>query len=193
MIPKIVLRYSWVYDEQWKNSSKKKKRYPSPKRIERFVKKVEKLWRIDERKILNELQNVTKLKWKRDITCYVVGEGIAFSDPLTLPMIEKYPDYFIDILIHELLHQLLFVQNEVETKKAWAYIFKKYKKEALNTKIHIPVHAVHKHIYMKFFNESRLKRDINLVKFKPDYRRAWEIVQKDGYQNIINEFTKRIK
>jgi cephalosporin-C deacetylase-like acetyl esterase len=46
---------------------------------------------------------------------------------------------------------------------------------------------------LKFFNEKRLKRDIEQISFLPDYKRAWEIVQNDGYKNIIREYTKRIK
>lgn len=195
-MPKIIFRYSWVYDEIWKNSIKNalwNKPHPSATKTQKFIQEAEKLWHKDERKVLKEMGNVTKLKWKNDITCYVVGNCVPFSEPLTLPVIEKYPDYFIDVLVHELLHQLLFVQNQHETKSAWDFIFRKYRKEMLNTKIHIPVHAIHNHIYLKFFNENRMKRDIKLVHNFPDYRRSWQIVQKEGYQNIIEEFVKRIK
>ena len=150
---KVIFRYSWIYDEQWKNLTNRKtswnKPYPSAKKIQKFIKKAGKLWHKDERQVLQTMEKITGLKWKKDVTCYVVGNCIPFSEPLTLPVIEKYPDYFIDTLVHELLHQFLFIQNESETKKAWSFIFQKYRKESLNTKIHIPVHAVHKNIYLK--------------------------------------------
>ena len=69
-------------------------------------------------------------------------------------------------------------------KKSWSYVYRKYKNESRTTQIHIPLHAIHEHILRTLFNEKRLKREINDVDVK-DYIRSWEIVQKEGYQNII--------
>ena len=77
-------------------------------------------------------------------------------------------------------------------QEGWDYFFRKYKNETLNTKIHIQVHAIHSHIYLKFFNKKRLERDVKLISHLKDYKRAWEIVQKEGYENIIKEFAKRV-
>ncbi len=109
-----------------------------------------------------------------------------------MPVYKKYSDYFIDVLIHELIHNL-FIQNFERTKKAWQYFHRKYKKEPETTRIHIPLHAIHSHIYLKFYSEKRLKRDIKLISRLPAYKKSWQIVQKEGYQNIIREFVKRIK
>lgn len=191
--PKIIFRYSWIYDQIWKEalSEKKRKKYLSPRKVLNYIKKVEKLWRKEEKKVLQELTRITRLKWGvKSITCYVVGKCKPFSDPLTMLVYEKYPDYFIDVLTHELIHQL-FIQNEKKLEKSWYYIWRKYKEETDNTKIHIPLHAIHSHIYYKFFNEKRLKRDIKFISFLPDYKKSWQIVQKEGYKNIITEFVKR--
>jgi len=196
-IPKIIFKYSWIYDQIWKEmpSGKKIKKYPSQRKILNYIKKIEKLWRKVEKKILQELSTVTHLKWGvKSINCYVVGRCKPFSDPLTIPIYEKLPDYFIDVLTHELIHNL-FIQPEncKKSKKAWRYFHQKYKKFSRNTRIHIPLHAIHSHIYYKFFNEKRLKRDIKFISFLPDYKKSWQIVQKEGYKNIINEFVKRVK
>ena len=199
MTPKIIFKYSWIYDQKWKEWIKtyerKTGRYPGTNRILNYTKKVEKLWRRDEKKILGELSEITGLKWKSEfIHCYVVGRCIPFSDPLTLPVYDKYPDYFIDTLIHELIHQLFTQEgNEKKSEKARNYINRKYRKEPTKTRIHIPLHAFHSHIYLKFFNEKRLNRDIKLISHLPEYKRSWEIVQKDGYEKIMGEFKKRIK
>lgn len=199
MIPKIIFKYSWIYDQNWKGWIKiykrKYQKYPSAKQILNYIKKVEKLWRKNEERILEEISRVSSLKWKsRYIYCYVVGRCIPFSDPLTLPVYDKHPDYFIDTLTHELIHQLFTQDNNLKkSEKAWGYINRKYKKESLTTRIHIPLYAIHSHIYLKFFNEKRLKRDIKLMSFLQDYKIAWGIVQKEGYKNLIKEFTKRIK
>lgn len=196
--PKIIFRYSWIYDQIWQKGwlekvRGKKEGYPPPGKILSYIKKVEKSWKKEEQKILRELAKVAHLTWKIEkIDCYVVGRCVPFSCPLTMPVYEKYPDYFIDVLIHELIHNL-FIQNEEITEKAFQYFHKKYKKQSLHTRIHIPLQAIHSHIYYRFFNENRLKRDIKFINFLPDYKKSWQIVQKEGYQNIINEFTKRIR
>lgn len=199
MIPKIIFKYSWIYNQNWKEwieiYKRKTGKFPSTNQILNYIKKVEKLWRKDEEKILKELSKISGLKWKSEfIYCYVVGRCIPFSDPLTLPVYDKYPDYFIDTLIHELIHQLFTQQGNMEqSEKAWEYINRKYKKESHKTRIHIPLHAIHSHIYLKFFGKKRLNRDIKLISFLLDYKNSWKIVQKERYQNIIQEFTKRIK
>ena len=191
MIPKIVFKYSWIYDEHWREIYKNKNiDYPLVNEILSYLRKNEKLWAKYEEKILKELSKITNLKWKsKSIDCYVVGKCIPFSDPLTMPIYKEYPNYLIDVLIHELIHQL-FSQNEnsEKLKKARNYINRKYKEETNKTKIHILVHSIHSHIYLKFFNEERLKRDIEFMNRLPDYKKSWEIVEKEKYQNIINKF-----
>jgi hypothetical protein len=195
MIPKIIFKYSWIYDQNWKEWIKIYRRvdkYPTERQILDYIKKVEKLWRKYEKKILKELSTITGLKWRsRFICCYVVGRCIPFSDPLTLPVYEKKQDYFIDTLVHELIHQL-FTQNSEKLRKAWKYIERKYKNESFKTRIHIPLHAIHAHIYLKFFGEEKLRRDVEAISFLPDYKRSWEIVQQEGYKKIIQEFVKQV-
>jgi len=196
-LPKIIFKYSWVYDQIWRGKLRvkrgKAKGYLSQRQILNYIKRVEKLWRKDEKKILRELSKITHLRWKAKIIyCYVVERCIPFSDPLTLPIYKNYPDYFIDVLIHELIHNL-FIQNFERTKKSWQYFYRKYKKQPENTRIHIPLHAIHSYIYLKFYGGKRLKRDITLISHLPDYKKSWLIVQKEGYKNIISEFIKRIK
>jgi len=192
--PKIIFKYSSIYDrfcrEKWE---KKKGKYPSPKEILAYMKKVEKLWRKEERKALLELSKASHLKWReKSIICYLVGRHIPFSAPLTMPVYRKPYDetYFIDVLIHELVHNL-FWENDDKLKKTWSYFHRKYKKESETTRNHIPLHALHTHVYLKFYGEERLERDIISLP-KEDYRRSWAIVKKEGYQDIINEFVKRI-
>lgn len=194
MIPKIVFKYSWIYDQIWKECIKtyklKDKTYPSSEKVQNYIKKVKILWRKDEKKVLVECARVTGLKWKdRTITCYVVGRSRDISDPLTLRLRNK-PDDFIDSLVHELIHQLL-IQNEVNSWDVWKYFHKKYISESFNTRIHIPVHAIHRHIFLKFFSEKRLKRDVKIASEYPEYKRAWDIVEKEGYRNIIQNLKER--
>jgi hypothetical protein len=196
LLPKIIFKYSWIYNEHWKEVYNKNKEYPSEKEINSYIKKVEKLWRKDEKKILKELSVISGLRWKEKlIICYVVGKCIPFSDPLTIKTYKEYPpNYFIDVLTHELIHQL-FTQSENmrKSKKAWDYFHRKYKNEKFNTIIHIPVHAMHSYIILKYFGEKRLKREIESLSHLPDYKKAWNIVKNEEYKNIIREFNKRVE
>ncbi len=209
--PKIIFRYSFIYDlfwrEVWLERNKKIKNHLfSKKKILNYIKKVERLWKKDEKKILRELSRISSLNWQEKIiNCYIISIGISFSEPLTMsltmPSKKGLPknikeDYFIDILIHELIHRLL--NQECNSKKFWkAYKFfqKKYSKDDWNTILHVMVFAIYWQIYLKLFNEKRLKQEIKTSSSFPDpsYRKAWQIVEKEGYQNIIKEFQKRIK
>ena len=212
LVPKIFFKYSWIYDEKWRmrmkyNEPKKKyskgwvkiygknpREVPNSRQILNYIKKIDRLWNNYDKKILKELSSLTGLNWKAKIIyCYVVGRCIPFSDPLTIPVYKKAPDYFIDVLIHELIHQLFTQEGNYEkSKNVWDYFLEKYKGKSKTTKIHIPLHAIHTCVYKKFFTEKRLERDIELIS-SPDYKISWEIVQKEGYQKIVENFRKRIK
>jgi len=206
--PKIIFKYSRIYDQLWGERMKDKKKnkvYPSSRKILNYIKNIEKLWKNDEKKVLVELSRIIGLKWKEDkIICYVVGKSIPFSDPLTTPIYKRHSigyiskDRFIDILIHEMIHRLFTQEKDFKnykSRKAFAYFRKKYKKENWKTILHIIVHAIHSHIFLKFYSKRRLKREIRITGSSPDssYKRSWEIVEKEGYENIIREFTKRIR
>lgn len=208
--PKINFIYSPIYDGRCKECTKLLERgknitYPSSQEIIRFIKQVEKRWKPQEKKILTEMAKLVNFSWSdKEIKCYIVGRCRPFSDPLTIMVYYQTKskaydiDQFIDTLTHELIHQL-FIQdgNRQRGQKAWDYIHRKYKKESLSTKVHIVLESIHKAIYLKFFDEKRLQNDIRWAKkvskkYK-QYKRAWEIVERDGYQNIIKEFKKRTK
>lgn len=194
-VPRIYFKYSWIYDEHWREVYTDDKNYPSYKKTKENLLKVEKEWRKSENDILKELSKISGLKWKKKgITCYVVGRCVSFSDPLTIMCHKKYPvNYAVDVLTHELVHQL-FIQegNEESATKAWAYFHKKYKTEDFNTIIHIPLHAMHHHIFMKFFGEKRLQREIDFMNDLPDYKKSWDIVLEEGAENIIERFRERV-
>jgi len=179
--PKIEFRYSWIYDQRYRNSSKIKKyfekigkTYPSSIEIQKYIKSVEVLWKKQDKKILKELSSIMKLNWNREnIICYVVGRGRPFSDPLTMRLYKNKYD-FIDTLTHEMIHQLQ-TQN-VGKFQLWKQkvLTKKYTKESITTKNHILLHAVHWELFMRIFNKRRLNKQIKLSKrLKTDYLQLW--------------------
>lgn len=193
MLPKIIFRYSRIYDEQFKNKKISKKNY-SIKKILSYMRSIELKWKKYEKKILVEKEKISGLNWKRKlIIVYLVSDCIPFSEPLTIHPY-KNKDTFIDVLTHELIHNL-FVDNldSRKVKNAWNYFNKKYKKEDLTTRIHILLYAIHSHLYIKFFGKERLNKDIGFKINKKSYQKAWSIVLKEGYENILKEFKEKIK
>ncbi|MBD3208312.1 MAG: hypothetical protein GF370_02585 [Candidatus Nealsonbacteria bacterium] len=196
-IPKIDFRYSSVYDKKWRRGEagrkKEGKEYPPKKRILDFVEKAEKEWRKDEKRVFSKISNLLELPWREEhIYCYVVGRCRPFPFPLTVPFFEEVRD-FTDVLTHELIHRF-FVPEETKKKvrKAWKYSNKKYKRETRVTRMHILVYAIHSAIYLDLFGEERIQRNIKRA-HRPGYKRAWEIVQKEGYEQIIQQFTQKIE
>jgi hypothetical protein len=187
-IPKIIFRYSWIYDRNWREWIKLYPRmvampYPEEKETKQAIKKIQKIWSKKEKMILFEIAKIAGLTWReKEIICYVVGKARGFSDPLTIGIKKNDPDFAVDTLVHELIHQV-FLQNE--NKKSVRDMLKKLKKnypaESRVTRIHIVIHAVHKKIYLKFFSQERLDLDKWRCEKNPEYKKAWEIVEKDGY------------
>jgi len=185
---KIAFRYSWIYDQMWKtslnNGSMMPDKYPSPKEIQKYMGLQKIKWAKCESKILLEISKITGLDWQESqIYCYVVGAGRAFSDPLTVPM--KPDKNFIDTLVHELIHQVQ-IQNAKRLSKSYAALKAKYSKESIITINHIILFAVYMKLYLKLFGKKRLQK--NRPMKNQEYVRAWEIVEREGFENILKEF-----
>lgn len=207
MIPKVEFVYSFIYDkiiveQYWKAKFDWK---ASRQRFSKFVKKLEPKWRKIEKAVLSDLAKSSGLKWSEPkIKCYVTTHHFfaPFSDPLTIGIYNRFtkkvskPEQFIQSLMHELIHQL-FVQQK--NKKAFDAAFwkiaGKYPKEIRNTKTHILLQALLRPLIVKYFGNKMLKTEIERSKhFKMGgYYEAWQIVEKEGYQNIISEFRSLLK
>lgn len=198
LVPEIEFRYSWIYDQRIKRYLTAIARHdevlrhglqnwPKERSILKAVNRYEKEWGGQGRVVLAEISRVSGLKWRqKKITVYVVGRIIPFSDPLTMP-IYKSRIKFVDTLTHELLHQIQS-QNRDEVLNFYKFVYRKYKNESVITKNHIIVHAIHKYLYLKFFGVKRLNLDIKSCSRRIDYNRSWNIVQSEGYENLIKEF-----
>lgn len=168
--------------------------YPTSTEVMAYLEQVKAQWKAIETAVLTELSRTTTLSWHDNIIpCYIVGSIIPFSDPLTITVYATAPDYGVDVLVHELIHQLFTQGDNLErASEAWKYIDETYSQESNITRIHIPLHAIHAHIYHTFFSEDRLNRDVEWISFEPDYKRSWEIVKQDGYKNIIDQFYGKV-
>lgn len=187
MLPKIIFRNSWIYDQILLPIRGKEFKFPKKKDFSRIIKGLEEAWKKSGNKILAEISHVTRLKWhEKEIVIYITAGIHPFSDPLTLN-VRGDTQHRIDVLTHELIHRIVSdKQNWTKLQRNWQTLMKTYKNETEITKRHVPIHAIHEHIFRKIFNSSRLNKEVKSTKHK-DYQRAWEIVKQVGYKQIINK------
>ncbi len=194
----VAFRYSQIYDEQcraaFELSPKHERPYPAAKTIMAFMRRLEKEWRRDEQGVLNAIQRFSGIRWTTgEHVCYVVGSGIPFSDPLTMPVFAPQApiDYASDVLCHELIHRNLIEPSfSARWKKISVKLKRQYPKDTENALVHVLVHAIHEQIFLSLFSEERLRRDKRIMFVHPDYRRAWEIVEEVGAKKIIATYLR---
>lgn len=160
--------------------------------VEKKVDEYKKAWGPLEEKILRGMMDILSLSFRQNIIdVYIAPWFRAFSDPLVIG-VKFEPDRFVDILTHELLHRLLSdntaIPSEFQILSEWEKLFGSgHSKRML---VHIPVHAVHKAIYLEVLQATeRLERDVEVFKKigAKDYVDAWEYVETHGYQKITEE------
>lgn len=193
-IPEIRIKHGWLLQSAFVKymmqvPEYKDKKVPSDEKMKDIIKNRQELWQPVGEKILTAMQEITGLNfYKNIIDVYVVfGWKSAFSDPLTMSI--KYEgDDFIDTLTHEILHTLLDDNIQKAFAREWT---KEQYPEVTEERAtsHIVLHAIHKKIFLDIIKSpERLKKDIDESQDSPGYKLAWDIVERDGYENIINRF-----
>lgn len=196
-IPKITIKYNRFLDPifiGWIKSQEIYKDWKVPEKsiVLENIKNYNVLWDKYGVKILEAITTITDLSFSRTlIPVYIVsGNPRGFSDPVILK--SGYDDIdFVNYLSHELIH-CLFVDNYKIVNDAIPY-----KAPGLNTTAedHVYLHAILKFIYLDVLNEpERLTKNIsNSSLFKGGYELAWDVVEKNNYRELINEFKRKIK
>lgn len=195
------MEYSDIYDETFANLRKKKfKAHKTTLMKVKEAKSIEHIWNRHSKKILTEIAKVTGLKWKRmEIIGYVSEHSpYDFSNPLTIHA-RKNDKHQIITITHELIHTILD-DNSTRVKWPWSKnsrIYNKYRRESYNTKLHIPIEAIMKLTFENVFGENAEKYlkwerwwERTKVKRSKPYKRAWEIMLKEGPENVLNDIIK---
>lgn len=195
--PQIRINFSWllhdcVSRDKYKLHSKDWGGIPTQEQCYEWTENYRKEWAKYEDAIVPALTNLLGVQFRQPVIDVALAPGIrAMSDPLILNFMH-YPDQFVDSLTHELIHILLTDNNKYSLKdskqkvrldEAWAKLFGKHEFDAL---VHIPVHAVHKCIYLDVVKEpERLGRDKQSVKGDKQYTDAWDYVEAHDYRKIV--------
>ena len=194
--PAIRIKNAWhlkeyVY-ENLENSQEKDQQRMSDEVIEQKIEAYRAAWLPYEDMILQHMTEVVNLSFRQNmIDVYISPHFNAFSDPLVVGL-RFEPDLFVDILTHELLHRLLTDNLSMPAGRRlgglWRELFGQ--DHTATTLYHIPVHALHKSIYLDALKApQRLQRDIDRCQAHGnlDYVKAWEYVERVGYQEIIRQ------
>ncbi len=77
----------------------------------------------------------------------------------------------------------------------WLWAKGKYGNESELTIRHIPVHAVHMKLYldMSWVESLEIHKEGSTKRGSEEYARAWEIVDREGYENIIEKIRTSAK
>lgn len=167
----------------------------SDEEYQEIVDNYQQAWQPYEKQVLSSMCEVLNLTFRKNIIdAYIAPWFKAFSEPLVIG-VRLEPDHFVDILTHELLHCLL-TDNTSKPRdfmllNEWQKLFDK--NISFTALVHIPVHAVHKALYLDYLKEpDRLQRDMQTCKDRDatEYLIAWDYVEKHGYQEIIEKLKK---
>ena len=133
---KIKFTYSPIYDNLLTEMSKKEYTSEQMKEMEFYKVELEATWKKEEKKIIKEIEKISKLKFKDDKECFLVYhmKYTAISSPLTLKR-EPHLERAKTILIHEIIHTLFSDNRE----KVAELIENTYPKEGFEFKIQVPV------------------------------------------------------
>ena len=192
----VEFRWSFIYEIQ---------HHPErfdPSKIEEeskdFIVSLIEEWNKVKEGVISYIEELTNLKYKsQKINCYVIHTSTMnpISDPLSIAINFKMGDEiftltkerFVDMMIHELIHNL-FIENEKETKEYFNKLLSGMYSDNWNISTHVLIHAIHKKIFEKFFEKKRFDEEIESSSYYPDYKTAWEIVEKEGSDEIISKF-----
>ncbi|MCH7529792.1 hypothetical protein IIB50_01610 [Patescibacteria group bacterium] len=185
LLPKITIKYGKLIDPFFKDSVEKNYPdyiFPSIEEVKKKVELFKEEWNSNGEKLLTAIFDITGLQFVRShIDVFVVT---ATPRDMSAPFIirSRYtPEEFVDMMLHELLH-VLFGDNKLR--------FLKIEGESDRTLNHIEVFAVLTKLYKDTINdEIRLGkvRDKSYKGNNLEYKRAWELVDKIGYEKIIKE------
>ena len=185
-LPSLKFNYSRIYNTVFNNYIGGKDQILDYKEVLKTKDELEEYWEKNGKAILRSISKVSGLKWRtKDINVYINSCCPVFSNPLTLSLttLNNNKRNIETDLIHELIHVIL-TDNHGLDGSLTSWINEKYGKEDQITKIHIKVHAIQTGVFLNLKMEKDL---LSIVEKSKDerYKRAWEIVKKEGWENIV--------
>ncbi len=199
-IPEVRIQFSFLLQDVVsaqldKVYNPKKSKLSTHEQALEYTKAYQLEWKKYEQNILEKLVERLGLNFYKPVIDVSLADFIIpMSNPLILHF-RNDPDQFIDVLTHELIHDILtdnqyyqISSSDFDLFSAWKNLFET---DDFHTLVHIPVHAILKYIYLDVLKQpQRLKRDIDFSKNLNNgqaYVDAWDYVQKNDYKVIIEK------
>lgn len=194
-MPKIRIKYNRFLDPIFKAYIKSNPKWkdwaePTEAEVKDRVKKYKEEWVKYEKKIFEGICDMLGLNFSQNIidVHIVSGNDRQFSNPVVIKSGFE-PDEFIESLSHELIHRLF--SDNVQNVVAGKIFLEMFPDENELTRNHIITHAILKFIYLDILKDKE-KLEKNIARSSKssfsEYKRAWEIVDKRGYKELIAEF-----
>lgn len=190
---KINFVYSQVYDNLLTEMSRKKFTLDQIKEMHFYKEELEAVWKKEEKRIIKEIEKVSKLKFsKKNIECFVVYhmKFAAISEPLTLKK-ESHLIRAKTILIHELAH-ILLQDNKEKIEKL---IEKIYPDEDFEFRMHVPILLITRKVIEKIYGEGTFKEVLEDEMKRFVLNSAWPTVNSiyPKFKDNIIKFLKNEK
>lgn len=191
MVPEIIFNYSELYASAvFNNAFMYSKGFAEEvrKNSNEAIGVYTSLWKPKGQTILKTLSEITGIEWReKTIVAYIIDQYRGYSSPLTIPA-NMGESRFLYIMTHELTHRILDQRERaVEHYESW--IKSKYPDIMPIVRNHVLVHAIDTALYLKLFSKEELDEHRGIdgtKKFGDPYVKAWELVDKEGYQEVIN-------
>jgi hypothetical protein len=186
--PELWFYYSDIYERAVLGDKYTKLTKEGHAKVRDYRNKLQKTWDKQEREIFDTIAKVSGLDWcKPCVDCYLVRNVIPFSRPMTIRLRESV-EYNIENVIHELIHDII----EHEPERATNFRSSKYGKLDWSTRIHVLVHAIEHEVLFKLYSPRKAKEKIERWYLIGEmYKKAWEIVHKEGAKKIIKDCIKK--
>lgn len=139
-------------------------------------------WKKIEGLFLKTITKSFKKKFKRKVLDVYVARGARKS--MSKPLIIKFDrdsDLFNYSMIHELIHVLL-VSNKIKPG---------FTDENKTTRNHIHLFAFVEKFYKEVLKDEEMLAKIKELSNADDYKRAWGIVEREGYESLIKAVVKK--
>ena len=184
---KINIKYNKFLDQIFKVYAQtlpqfKDWKEPTPEEIGKRVREFREAWKPIKEKVIRTIENCLGKEFPYSIVDVAIVSACPrpFSNPIVIGS-HMDPDEFVCRLIHELIHK---------TNHPGVEIYKgRYPEENDTVLNHIHVHALLQHIYVDILDRPdlfELNKKLSQKNSTSDYTRAWEIVEKEGYENILS-------
>ena len=193
--PKVTLKYGEVFDSVCPGKTGYKVNKPWSVELSSRLHEFQKIWDEDGPKLLSKSSDIVgKTFVQKDfIVTLSLCNFPSMSHPLLINMryalksFTKNPislDVTNSIIHHEILH--LYLEDKIPSKSR---LLKKYSSEHSVVKSHIHLLALQQAVYLSLKWKTKLEQVKKKDKSFPNgfYKRAWEIVEKEGHEGFINE------